>query len=238
MDPERPAGRLERLRRTRATSATPTTTTTPTRCAAKVHGRTSAGQRQWMAWEPMAITTAQPRSGNWGDNSANNNGPGSTSRWVNTGSSGATWRTKNCNNAYFIDTGSNHTTTTPMVRSRPRPRPIRRTAAAVRQRYPIRRQPSAPTTPSGPRAVLRCSKKYSGFMKFIDPTKSYLEPGSVATYYNNPGSTRLHQLPHARHHSDDEREGHASATSSRPSRRAIPTATQISSRACTGPGKC
>ena len=25
-------------------------------------------------------------------------------------------------------------------------------------------------------------------MKFIDPTKSYLEPGSNATYYNNPGS--------------------------------------------------
>ncbi len=33
------------------------------------------------------------------------------------------------------------------------------------------------------------TKKYSGFMKFIDPTKSYAEPGSVATYYNNPGST-------------------------------------------------
>ncbi len=60
---------------------------------------TGAGQRQWMGWEPMARDDSEPRSGRWGDNSANNNGPGSSSRWI----ASTTWREKNCNNAYFLD---------------------------------------------------------------------------------------------------------------------------------------
>jgi hypothetical protein len=59
---------------------------------------TGGGQRQWMGWEPMAMDDSSARSGRWGDNSANNNGPGSTSRWI----ASTTWREKNCNNAYFL----------------------------------------------------------------------------------------------------------------------------------------
>jgi len=141
-----------------------------------------AGQRQWMGWEPMAKDDSEPRSGNWGDNGANNNGPGSGSRWI----ASNTWKTKNCNNAYFLDIsntaydnadGSIKTTNPNSTTNSSRPAAVPNPKAATGSNYTEWTSSSASTT-----------KKYSGFMKFIDPTKSYLEPGSVATYYNNPGS--------------------------------------------------
>jgi Flp pilus assembly protein TadG len=141
-----------------------------------------AGQRQWMGWEPMAVDDSQARSGNWGDNSANNNGPGASSRWINS----TTWKTKNCNNAYFLDIsttaydnadGSIKTTSPNSANNSSRPAAVPNPKAATGSNYTEWTSSSASVT-----------KKYSGFMKFIDPTKSYLEPGSNATYYNNPGS--------------------------------------------------
>ena len=96
--------------------------------------------------------------------------------------------TKNCNNAYFIDIGTTNydnadgsikTTPSPYsANNSSRPAAVPNPKAAVGSNYTEWTSSSASVT-----------KKYSGFMKFIDPTKSYLEPGSVATYYNNPGST-------------------------------------------------
>jgi Flp pilus assembly protein TadG len=144
---------------------------------------TGAGQRQWLGWEPMANDDTEPRSGRWGDNSANNNGPGSSSRWI----ASATWREKNCNNAYFLDIsstaydnadGSVKTTAPNTANNSSRPAAVPNPKAATGSSYTEWTGSSTSVT-----------KHYSGFMKFIDPTKSYLEPGSVATYYNNPGST-------------------------------------------------
>jgi Flp pilus assembly protein TadG len=59
-----------------------------------------AGQRQWLAWEPMAVYDAEPRSGSW----TSSEGPSGT-RWTD-GSSGYTNRS--CYNAYFNDAGSTH----------------------------------------------------------------------------------------------------------------------------------
>jgi Flp pilus assembly protein TadG len=143
-----------------------------------------AGQRQWMGWEPMAVDDSEPRSGNWGDNGANNNGPGSSSRWI----ASTTWKAKNCNNAYFLDIGtSNYDNADGSIKTTPspytannssRPAAVPNPKAATGSNYTEWTSSSASVT-----------KKYSGFMKFIDPTKSYLEPGSEATYYSNPGSS-------------------------------------------------
>ena len=143
-----------------------------------------AGQRQWYGWEPMAVDDSQPRSGNWGDNSGNgnNNGP-ATTRWIGS----TTWRTKNCNNAYFLDIGTstNYDAAdgsivngggTPVRTSRPVAVPNPK--AATGSNYTEWNTSGTAVT-----------KKYSGAYRFMDPTKSYAEPGSVATYYNNPGST-------------------------------------------------
>jgi Flp pilus assembly protein TadG len=144
-----------------------------------------ASMRQWYGWEPMAVDDAEPRSGNWGDNSANNNGPGSSSRWIAT----ATYKTKNCNNAYFTDIsttsydnadGSIKTTAPNSTTNSSRPAAVPNPLAAAGSSYTEWTSSTASVT-----------KKYSGFMHFIDPTKSYLLPGSGASgdaYYPNPGS--------------------------------------------------
>jgi Flp pilus assembly protein TadG len=130
---------------------------------------TGAGMRQWYGWEPMAKDDSEAQSGSW----SSTDGP-STTRWYTS----TTWKTKNCNNAYFIDIGStNYDNADGSIKSystsnTSRPAGVPNPLAAVGSTY----------TSGG------STKKYSGFMKFIDPTKSYLEPGSNATYYSNPGS--------------------------------------------------
>ena len=142
--------------------------------------------RQWYGWEPMAVDDAEPRSGNWSDNSANGNGPGSSSRWFTT----ATYKTKNCNNAYFTDIsttsydnadGSIKTTSPNSTNNSSRPVGVPNPLAAAGSSY----------TSGG------STKKYSGFMHFINPTKSYLLPGSVraATPTTPTRQRRLHGLP-------------------------------------------
>ncbi len=136
----------------------------------------------------MAVDDSEPRSGTWydktnasGSGNANGNGP-ADARWIQS----TTWRTKNCNNAYFLDIANNtnydaadgsivNSGGTPVKTSRPVavPNPLAATGSNYTE------------WTSGTTSV---TKKYSGFMKFIDPTKSHLEPGSVATYYSNPGS--------------------------------------------------
>jgi Flp pilus assembly protein TadG len=157
-----------------------------------------AGQKQWMGWEPMSVDDSEPRGGNWydktnssGSGNAVANGPSGT-RWVDTTSAGATWRTKRCNNAYFLDIGTtNYDNADGSIKSSPSPYSAPPTAAAKTGRPAAVPNPKAATGSnytewtSGTTSV---TKKYSGFMKFIDPTKSYLEPGSTATYYSNPGS--------------------------------------------------
>ena len=144
---------------------------------------TGAGQREWYGWEPMAVDDSEPRSGNWGDNSANNNGPGSSSRWITS----TTWKTKNCNNAYFLDIGTtNYDAVDGTIKTSPSPYTANNSS----------RPAAVPNPKSAIGTVYKeytsstafTNKKYSGFMTFADPSKSYLEPGSVATYYSNPGS--------------------------------------------------
>jgi Flp pilus assembly protein TadG len=149
----------------------------------QVTAGTGAGQRQWMGWEPMAVDDSEPRSGRWGDNSANNNGPGSSSRWI----ASATWREKQCNNAYFLDADStsydlangNVKTTSPnTANNSSRPAAVPNALAATGSNYTEWTSSTNSVT-----------KKYSGFMKFIDPTQSYNKPGTVASRNTNPGST-------------------------------------------------
>jgi Flp pilus assembly protein TadG len=134
---------------------------------------TGAGMRQWYGWEPMAGDDSEPQSGNW----SNTDGP-STTRW----STSTTWKTKNCNNAYFIDIGtSNYDSATGAIKTSPSPYSATNSSRPLGVPNPLAAVGSTYTSGGA-------TKKYSGFMKFIDPTKSYLEPGSNATYYNNPGS--------------------------------------------------
>jgi Flp pilus assembly protein TadG len=132
-----------------------------------------AGMRQWYGWEPMAKDDSEAQSGNW----STADGPSGT-RWVNT----TTYKTKNCNNAYFLDisstsydlaTGAIKTTAPNSTTNSSRPLGVPNPLAAAGSTYT-----SGGTT-----------KKYSGFMHFIDPTKSYLLPGTNGTYYSNPGSS-------------------------------------------------
>lgn len=58
-----------------------------------------AGEREWMAWEPMAVNDAEPRSGSW----TSSEGPSGT-RWRDSSDNG--YRQRSCNNAYFNDAGS------------------------------------------------------------------------------------------------------------------------------------
>ena len=134
---------------------------------------TGAGQREWMGWEPMAKDDSEPQSGNW----ATADGPSGT-RWVNS----TTWKTKNCNNAYFLDIGtSNYDNADGSIKTTPSPYSTTNSSRPLGVPNPKAATGSSYTSGG-------TTKKYSGFMKFADPTKSYLEPGSVATYYNNPGS--------------------------------------------------
>jgi Flp pilus assembly protein TadG len=156
---------------------------------------TGAGQRQWMGWEPMAMDDSSPRSGNWGDPTSSpaiNNGPGSSSRWVTTGSSGATWRTKNCNNAYFLDIGTtNYDNADGSIKTTPSP-PYSANSSSRPAAVPNPKAAVGSSYTEWTNGTTSVTKKYSGFMKFIDPTKSYAEPGSGSSgtaYYPNPGST-------------------------------------------------
>jgi len=161
------------------------------------------GQRQWLGWEPMASDDSEPQSGNW----SNADGPSGT-RWVNS----TTWKTKNCNNAYFLDIGTTNYdnaqepyTDTNGNGTRDAGEPFTdKNGNGTWDAGSIKTSPSPYTTtnssrPLGvpnPQAAAGSTytsggttKKYSGFLKFIDPSKSYLEPGSVASYASNPGST-------------------------------------------------
>jgi len=144
---------------------------------------TGTGQRQWLAWEPMAIDDSEPRSGRWGDNSANNNGPGSNSRWIKDN----TWREKQCNNAYVLDISN-----TAYDNADGSPKTNGNNTANNSSR------PAATPNPKSARGTIytewtsssnSTSKRYSGFMRFAPSTESYLKPDSSNNYNNNPGST-------------------------------------------------
>ncbi|MGE0118596.1 MAG: pilus assembly protein TadG-related protein [Dongiaceae bacterium] len=154
---------------------------------------TGAGQRQWMGWEPMAVDDSEPRSGRWRDNNGNGdpNGPAGT-RWVN--NNAGDWREKQCNNAYFLD----HDTTNNGNDAYDYYVFDNADGSIVNGGNGLTSRPVAvpnPLWPTGQAYTERATngsvvnKKYSGFMKFIDPTQSYNKPGTVAGRNTNPGST-------------------------------------------------
>ncbi len=134
---------------------------------------TGAGMRQWYGWEPMAKDDSEAQSGNW----TGVDGP-ATTRWVTT----TTYKTKNCNNAYFTDISTtSYDLATGAIKSSPSPYSSTATSRPAGVPNPLAAAGSSYTSGGA-------TKKYSGFMHFIDPTKSYLLPGSNGTYYSNPGS--------------------------------------------------
>ena len=134
---------------------------------------TGAGMRQWYGWEPMAKDDSEAQSGSW----TGVDGP-ATTRWVTT----TTYKTKNCNNAYFTDISTtSYDLATGAIKSSPAPYSATATSRPVGVPNPLAAAGSTYTSGGA-------TKKYSGFMHFIDPTKSYLLPGTNGTYYSNPGS--------------------------------------------------
>jgi Flp pilus assembly protein TadG len=134
---------------------------------------TATGMRQWYGWEPMAKDDSEPQSGNW----SSADGP-SAARWFTT----ATYKVKNCNNAYFTDISTtSYDLATGAIKSSPSPYSSTNTSRPAGVPNPLAAAGSSYTSGGS-------TKKYSGFMHFIDPTKSYLLPGTNGTYYSNPGS--------------------------------------------------
>lgn len=150
-----------------------------------------AGQRQWMGWEPMAIDDSEARSGNWYNSSYSNsfnNGPSGT-RWVNTGSTGNTWRNRQCNGAYFADNGTtNFDNADGSIKSSPSPYSSTNTSRPAAVPNP-KAATASNYTEWNTNNNSSTTKKYSGFMRFIDPTTSYNKPGTTATRDSNPGTT-------------------------------------------------
>jgi len=166
---------------------------------------TGASTRQWYGWEPMGIDDAEPQSGNW----SSTDGP-SAARWY----TATTYKSRQCNNAYFTDisttsydTADEPYTDTNKNGTRDAGEPFTDTngngtwnAGAIKTSP----SPYSAANSSRPQGVPNAqaaagstytangkTNKYSGFMKFIDPTKSYLLPGSGGSgsaYYPNPGS--------------------------------------------------
>jgi Flp pilus assembly protein TadG len=141
-------------------------------------GTYAAGNRQWYGWEPMAKDDSEAQSGNW----SNADGP-STSRWVTNSS----YRAKSCNNAYFLDMNgtANYDNADGSIRSTGSGYSSTNTSRPLGVPNPLAAAGSSYTSGG-------VTKKYSGFMKFIDPTKSYNQPGpgaqSGVNYWTNPAS--------------------------------------------------
>jgi Putative Flp pilus-assembly TadE/G-like len=60
-------------------------------------------QKDWPAWEPMAVLEAEPVGGNWANNASE---AGTNTRWGTT-TYGAAWRTRSCSLAYYNDYRTN-----------------------------------------------------------------------------------------------------------------------------------
>jgi len=129
--------------------------------------------RQWYGWEPMSSDDSEPQSGNW----TTADGPSGT-RWVNS----STWKVKQCNNAYFTDIGtSNYDNADGSIKTSPSPYSTTNSSRPLGVPNPLAALGSSYTSGG-------TTKKYSGFLHFINPTTSYLLPDSTNNYYSNPGT--------------------------------------------------
>ena len=135
---------------------------------------TAGSMRQWYGWEPMASDDSEAQSGSW----STTDGP-STTRWYTT----STYKNKTCNNAYFTDMNgtANYDNADGSIKSSPSPYSSTNTSRPAGVPNPLWAAGTSYTSGGS-------SKKYSGFMHFIDPTTSYLLPDSTNNYYSNPGS--------------------------------------------------
>lgn len=120
--------------------------------------------KDWFGYEPEASDDGEPRSNGWSSSEA----PSGT-RWAS-----GTWNTKNCNNAYFNDAGSNlFDNADGSVKSSPSPYSSTNTS----------RPAAVPNPKSNP------SSTYSGTFTFIDPTTSYAKP-AIGGSAGNPSSSQ------------------------------------------------
>ena len=130
-----------------------------------VKGPVTIGGAQWLGYEPEGNYDGEPRNGNWTNSEA-----GAGTRWTS-----GSWNTKNCNNAYFADAGSNlYDNANGSVKSSPSPYSATNTS-----------RPAAVPNPLG-----APSSTYSGTFHFIDPTQSYAKPpigGSSGNPSNSSG---------------------------------------------------